>query len=160
MEKKYGKAGARRRIYTVTDPKESSSLKKLAIAEGYKTFDHPLDVGGRFSVLTVVGLLPIAAAGFDVDAMLQGAADAYQEYLSPSIEKNIAYQYAAVMNILYRKNIRLGQLYCRPPGIGWWKQLLGKEGKDGKGIFCSVNFTTDLYSMGQYMQYIRIYLKP
>lgn len=158
MEKRYGKEEAGKRIYVVTDPKDSSALKKLAAAQGYETFDHPLDVGGRFSVLTVVGLLPIAAAGFEVDAMLQGAADAYQEYLSPSIEKNIAYQYAAVRNILYRKGKNIEILVNYEPSLRpvseWWKQLFGEsEGKDGKGIFpASVNFTTDLHSMGQYIQ--------
>lgn len=158
MEKRYGKEEARKRIYAITDPKDSSALKKLAAAQGYETFDHPLDVGGRYSVLTVVGLLPIAAAGFDIDLMLQGAADSYQEYLAPSIEKNMAYQYAAIRNLLYKKGKNIEILVNYESSLHsvseWWKQLFGEsEGKHGKGIFpASVDLTTDLHSMGQYIQ--------
>jgi glucose-6-phosphate isomerase len=156
LEEKYGKAGAKERIYATTD-KSRGALKTLATQEGYETFVVPDDVGGRFSVLTAVGLLPIAAAGIDVDALMRGAADGLKLYKKPFAE-NDCYRYAAVRNILNRKGKEIELLVNYEPRCHfiaeWWKQLFGEsEGKDGKGIFpASVNFTTDLHSMGQYIQ--------
>lgn len=157
LEKKYGREEARRRIYATTD-RARGALKEMADAEGYTTFVIPDDVGGRFSVLTAVGLLPIAVAGIDLDAMLAGAAAARDWYSSPELSENAAYQYAALRNILYRKGKTTEILVNYEPSLQyfseWWKQLFGEsEGKDQKGIFpASVNFTTDLHSMGQFMQ--------
>ncbi|WNQ10384.1 glucose-6-phosphate isomerase [Paenibacillus aurantius] len=157
LEKKYGKEGARKRIYATTD-KEKGALKKLASEEGYETFVIPDDVGGRYSVLTAVGLLPIAAAGVDIDAMMQGASDAMMEYANPNLADNQAYQYAAVRNALYRKGKTTEILVNYEPSLHfvseWWKQLFGEsEGKDNKGIYpASVDFSTDLHSMGQFIQ--------
>jgi len=156
LEEKYGKAGARERIYATTD-KSRGALKILAMQEGYETFVVPDDVGGRFSVLTAVGLLPIAAAGIDIAALMRGAADARSAYQQPFAE-NACYQYAAVRNLLYRKGKDIELLVNYEPRCHyiaeWWKQLYGEsEGKDGKGIFpASVDFTADLHSMGQYIQ--------
>ncbi len=156
MVEKYGKEGAAKRIYATTD-KEKGALKKLATEEGYETFVVPDDVGGRFSVLTAVGLLPIAVAGIDVDEMLQGAADAHKEY-QHDFYHNHCYQYAAVRNVLLNKGKTIEILANYEPALHtvseWWKQLYGEsEGKDGKGIFpASVDFTMDLHSMGQYIQ--------
>jgi glucose-6-phosphate isomerase len=156
LEEKYGKAGAKERIYATTD-KSRGALKTLATQEGYETFVVPDDVGGRFSVLTAVGLLPIAAAGIDVDAILRGAADGVKLYKKPFAE-NDCYRYAAVRNILNRKGKNIELLVNYEPRCHyiaeWWKQLYGEsEGKDGKGIFpASVDFTSDLHSMGQYIQ--------
>jgi len=153
---KYGKAGASQRIYATTD-KARGALKTLADREGYETFVVPDDVGGRFSVLTAVGLLPLAAAGVDVDALLLGAADARMAYKKPFAE-NPCYQYAALRNILRNKGKEIEILANYEPRCHyiaeWWKQLYGEsEGKDGKGIFpASVGFTADLHSMGQYIQ--------
>ena len=156
LEEKYGKAGARERIYATTD-KAKGALKTLAAQEGYDTFVVPDDVGGRFSVLTAVGLLPIAVAGIDIDELMRGAADGVKAYKKPFAE-NDCYQYAAIRNILHRKgkDIELPVNYeprCHYIAE-WWKQLYGEsEGKDGKGIFpASVDFTSDLHSMGQYIQ--------
>ena len=153
---KYGKDGAKERIFATTD-KAKGALKSFADKEGYETFVVPDDVGGRFSVLTAVGLLPIAAAGIDVDAIMKGAQDARDEYNKPFAE-NDCYKYAALRNILMRKgkNVEFMVNYepCLQYFSEWWKQLFGEsEGKDNKGILpASVNFSTDLHSMGQYIQ--------
>jgi len=157
MEDKYGKAEAATRTYVTTD-KERGALKKLAEAEGYKTFVVPDDVGGRFSVLTAVGLLPIAAAGIDIDLIMDGAFDACKEYADNDLMSNECYKYAAIRNALYNKGKTTEILVNYEPALHyvseWWKQLYGEsEGKDGKGIFpASVDFSTDLHSMGQYIQ--------
>lgn len=157
LEKKYGKEEARKRIYATTD-REKGALKKLSNEEGYESFVIPDDVGGRYSVLTAVGLLPIAVAGIDIDAMMQGAADASKEYSNPNVAENEAYQYAAVRNALYRKGKVTEILVNYEPSLHfvseWWKQLYGEsEGKDFKGIFpAAVDFSTDLHSMGQFIQ--------
>lgn len=157
MEKKYGKAEAAKRIYATTD-KARGALKKLADEEKYESFIIPDDVGGRYSVLTPVGLLPIAVAGIDIDAMMKGAADAGKLYSNPDVASNECYQYAAVRNALYRKNKTTEIMVNYEPALHffteWWKQLYGEsEGKDQKGIFpAGVDFTTDLHSMGQYVQ--------
>jgi glucose-6-phosphate isomerase len=157
VEKKYGVEEARKRIYATTD-KAKGALKTLADAEGYDSFVVPDDVGGRFSVLTAVGLLPIAAAGIDIDEMMKGAADAREAYSNPSLKDNDAYKYAAVRNVLYNKGKTIELLVNYEPSLHyfneWWKQLYGEsEGKDNKGLFpAAVDFTTDLHSMGQYVQ--------
>ncbi|WP_135553818.1 glucose-6-phosphate isomerase [Paenibacillus cymbidii] len=157
LEKKYGKEAARKRIYATTD-RERGALKKLATEEGYESFVIPDDVGGRYSVLTAVGLLPIATAGIDVDAIMQGAADAREAYAVADVTANESYQYAAVRNALYRKGKAIEILVNYEPSLHfvseWWKQLYGEsEGKDNKGIFpASVDFSTDLHSMGQFVQ--------
>ena len=156
LEKKYGKEEARGRIYSTTD-KAKGALKKLSDEEKYETFVVPDDVGGRFTVLTAVGLLPIAAAGIDIDEMMKGAADAMVDFRAP-FENNICYQYAAIRNILHRKGKDLEILVNYEPRLHfiaeWWKQLFGEsEGKDHKGLFpASVDFSSDLHSMGQYIQ--------
>lgn len=156
LEEKYGEA-AKERIYATTD-KANGALKSEADAEGYETFVIPDAVGGRFTVLTPVGLLPIAVSGADIDALMQGAADAMVEYSDADLAKNEAYQYAALRNILYRKGKVTELLINYEPKLQyfseWWKQLFGEsEGKDGKGIYpSSANFTTDLHSLGQYIQ--------
>ncbi len=157
LEKKYGREEASKRIYATTD-KAKGALKGLATAEGYETFIVPDDVGGRFSVLTAVGLLPIAVSGADIDALMQGAASGRERALNNAFEENDAMQYAAIRNILLRKgkNIEITANY--EPSLHyfgeWWKQLYGEsEGKDQKGIFpAAVDLTTDLHSMGQYIQ--------
>ena len=157
MEKKYGKTEASRRIYATTD-KERGALKKLADEERYESFIIPDDVGGRYSILTPVGLLPIAVAGIDIDAVMKGAADACELYNNPDVAGNECYQYAAIRNALYRKNKTIEMMVNYEPSLHffteWWKQLYGEsEGKDQKGIFpAGVDFTTDLHSMGQYVQ--------
>lgn len=157
LEKKYGKEGARKRIYATTD-REKGALKKLANEEGYESFIIPDDVGGRFSVLTPVGLLPIAVAGINIEEMMKGAADAREEYSTPELAQNASYQYAAVRNALHRKGKAIEILVNYEPSLHyiseWWKQLFGEsEGKDQKGIYpSSVDFTTDLHSMGQFIQ--------
>ncbi|WP_028612144.1 glucose-6-phosphate isomerase [Paenibacillus harenae] len=157
LEKKYGKEEARKRIYATTD-REKGALKKLSKEEGYESFVIPDDVGGRYSVLTAVGLLPIAAAGIDIEAMMKGAADASKEYSNPDLAENEAYQYAAARNALYRKGKATEILVNYEPSLHfvseWWKQLFGEsEGKDFKGIFpAAVDFSTDLHSMGQFIQ--------
>ena len=155
--KKYGAEEAKKRIYATTD-KARGALKEEANAEGYESFIIPDDVGGRFSVLTPVGLLPIAASGADIDALMKGAADASVAYSSDKLEENEAYQYAAVRNALYRKGKVTELLINYEPSLQyfseWWKQLFGEsEGKDQKGIYpSSANFSTDLHSLGQYIQ--------
>ncbi|MWV44384.1 glucose-6-phosphate isomerase [Paenibacillus sp. HJL G12] len=157
LEKKYGKEEAKKRIYATTD-KEKGALKKLATEEGYESFIIPDDVGGRYSVLTAVGLLPIATAGISIDDMMKGAADAAKEFSNPNVAENQAYQYAAVRNALYRKGKAIEILVNYEPSLHyvseWWKQLFGEsEGKDYKGIYpASVDFSTDLHSMGQFIQ--------
>lgn len=154
---KYGEEGAKARIYATTD-KAKGALKSLADAEGYETFVIPDDVGGRFSVLTAVGLLPIAVGGGDITALMEGAAQARKDFSTSSLEENSAYQYAAFRNILYRKGKVTELLINYEPKLQylseWWKQLFGEsEGKDQKGIYpSSANFSTDLHSLGQYIQ--------
>ena len=157
LVKKYGAEEAKKRIYATTD-KAQGALKNEANAEGYESFIIPDDVGGRFSVLTPVGLLPIAASGADIDSLMKGAADASEAYSNPKLEENEAYQYAAVRNALYRKGKVTELLINYEPSLQyfseWWKQLFGEsEGKDQKGIYpSSANFSTDLHSLGQYIQ--------
>ena len=163
LEDKYGKDEAKERIFATTD-KEKGALKQLATNEGYETFVVPDDVGGRYSVLTAVGLLPIAVAGIDVEVMMQGAAKAREELSSDELENNIAYQYATIRNILYTKGYTTEMLINYEPSLSyfneWWKQLYGEsEGKDYKGIYpSSANYTTDLHSLGQYVQEGRRFL--
>ncbi len=157
LEKKYGEEGARERIFITTD-KAKGKLKELATEKGYETFVVPDDIGGRYSVLTAVGLLPIAVAGIDIDAMMQGAADARVAFREPDVKKNDAYRYAAVRNLLFRDGKSTEILVTYDPALAmmneWWKQLYGEsEGKDQTGIFpASVVFSTDLHSLGQYIQ--------
>ena len=157
LEKKYGKEGARERIFCTTD-KARGTLKELATKEGYETFVVPDDVGGRFSVLTAVGLLPIAVAGADIDALMAGVAKAESDFDNSDLMTNDCYKYAALRNILYRKGKSTEILVSYEPAFAlmneWFKQLYGEsEGKDNKGLFpASVIFSTDLHSMGQYIQ--------
>lgn len=157
LEKKYGKEGAAKRIYATTD-KARGALKNLADEEGYETFVVPDDVGGRYSVLTAVGLLPIAVSGADIDKLMEGAATAREQALNSEFAQNPALQYAAIRNILHRKGKSVEVLANYEPALHyvseWWKQLYGEsEGKDQKGIFpASVDLTTDLHSMGQFIQ--------
>lgn len=157
LEEKYGKEAAAKRIYATTD-KARGSLKHLADEEGYETFVVPDDVGGRFSVLTAVGLLPIAVSGADIDALMAGAAGARERALNAPFEENDAMLYAALRNILYKKGKGVEILANYEPCVHyvseWWKQLFGEsEGKDQRGIFpASVDLTTDLHSMGQFIQ--------
>ena len=157
LEKKYGVDGARERIFVTTD-KARGTLKKFSDDAGYETFVVPDDVGGRFSVLTAVGLLPIAVAGIDVDALMKGAQDAAVAYSNPDLATNDCYKYAAMRNILYRKGKTTEILVGYEPSNQmineWWKQLFGEsEGKDQRGIYpSSVIFSTDLHSLGQYIQ--------
>ncbi len=157
LEKKYGKEGAAKRIYATTD-KARGALKNLATEEGYETFVVPDDVGGRFSVLTAVGLLPIAVSGADIDKLMEGAAAGRKAALENDFAENDALQYAAIRNILLRKGKTVEVLANYEPSLHyvseWWKQLYGEsEGKDQKGIFpASVDLTTDLHSMGQFIQ--------
>ena len=157
LEKKYGKKEAAERIYATTD-RVKGALKKVADEEGYETFVVPDDVGGRFSVLTAVGLLPIAVSGADIDKLMEGAASGRELALNQPFASNDALQYAAVRNILHRKGKSVEILANYEPSLHyvseWWKQLYGeREGKDQKGIFpASVDLTTDLHSMGQFIQ--------
>ncbi len=157
LEKKYGTEGARERIFVTTD-KARGTLKKFSTDEGYETFVVPDDIGGRFSVLTAVGLLPIAVAGVDISELMAGAASAAAQYTDPDITKNDCYRYAAIRNLLYRKGKTTEVLatyeFFSAMFSEWWKQLYGEsEGKDQKGIFpASVVFSTDLHSLGQYIQ--------
>ncbi|HHV51343.1 MAG TPA: glucose-6-phosphate isomerase [Clostridiales bacterium] len=157
LERTVGVEEARKRIYVTTD-KSKGTLKSLSDREGYETFVVPDDVGGRFSVLTAVGLLPIAVAGCDIDALMSGAAAAQEQLSNPDITKNDCYMYAALRNILYRKGRAVELLVSYEPAFAmmaeWWKQLYGEsEGKDGKGLFpASVIFSTDLHSLGQFVQ--------
>lgn len=157
LEKKYGKEGAAKRIYATTD-KAKGALKNLATEEGYETFVVPDDVGGRFSVLTAVGLLPIAVSGADIDKLMEGAAEGRRLALEKDFGENDALLYAAIRNILLRKGKSIEVLADYEPSLHyvaeWWKQLYGEsEGKDQKGLFpASVDLTTDLHSMGQFIQ--------
>ena len=157
LEKKYGKEGARERSFC-PPATATGTLKHLADEEGYETFVVPDDVGGRYSVLTAVGLLPIAVAGADIDALMGGAQKAMELYNTPSLEENDCYKYAAIRNILYNKGkcteVMVSYEPCYAMMNEWWKQLFGEsEGKDNKGLFpASVIFSTDLHSLGQYIQ--------
>lgn len=157
LEQKYGSEAAKSRIFATTD-KEKGALKTVATEEGFETFVIPDDVGGRYSVLTAVGLLPIAVSGTDIDQVMLGAERAREEFSSSELSENLAYQYAAIRNVLYNKGKTIEMLINYEPGLQyfseWWKQLFGEsEGKDQKGIFpASANFSTDLHSMGQYVQ--------
>ena len=157
LEEKYGKEEAAKRIYATTD-KAKGALKTLATAEGYETFVVPDNVGGRFSVLTAVGLLPIAAAGIDIDDLMAGVKDAMNDFANKNMDENQALQYAAVRNILHRKGKDLELMVNYEPRVHylaeWWKQLFGEsEGKEGKGLYpTSADFSADLHSLGQYIQ--------
>lgn len=157
LEEKYGKDGASKRIYATTD-KAKGALKKLADAEGYEEFVVPDDVGGRFSVLTAVGLLAIAVSGVDIDELMAGAASARKRCIENDFDENDSMQYAALRNIMLRKGKSVEILCDYEPSLHytleWWKQLMGEsEGKDNKGLFpASVDLTTDLHSMGQFIQ--------
>lgn len=157
LVKKYGEDGARDRIFVTTD-KQKGTLKAFATEKGYETFVVPDNVGGRFSVLTAVGLLPISVAGIDIKVLMEGANAARLAYADPDIQKNDCYKYAAIRNILYRKGKVTEILVGYEPYMTmmneWWKQLFGEsEGKDKKGIYpSSVIFSTDLHSLGQYIQ--------
>ena len=157
LEERYGEEGARERIYATTD-KARGTLKELSDVKGYETFVIPDDVGGRFSVLTAVGLLPIAAAGCDIDALMAGAAKASDDFCDDNIENNDCYKYAAIRNILHRKGKAAEMLVSYEPSFmmmsEWFKQLFGEsEGKDNKGLFpTAATFSTDLHSLGQFIQ--------
>ncbi|MFC7785593.1 glucose-6-phosphate isomerase [Rossellomorea sp. GCM10028870] len=157
LEEKYGVEEARKRIYATTD-KSKGALKTLASDEGYETFVVPDDIGGRYSVLTAVGLLPIAVSGVEIETMMNGARQAREDFGKSELTENPAYQYAAVRNALYNKGKTIEMLINYEPGLQyfseWWKQLFGEsEGKDQKGIYpSSANFSTDLHSLGQYVQ--------
>lgn len=157
MEEKYGKEEASKRIYVTTD-KEKGTLKEIASKEGYETFVVPDDIGGRYSVLTAVGLLAIAVSGVDIDSLMRGAEKAMNDFNEPSIDKNDCYKYAAIRNVLYRKGKKVEILASYDSDFSmmseWFKQLFGEsEGKENKGIFpASAIFSTDLHSLGQYIQ--------
>ncbi len=157
LENKYGIDEARSRIYVTTD-KERGALKTLSDMEGYERFVVPDNIGGRYSVLTAVGLLPIAAAGINIEKLMNGARIAQEKYSDSNLKYNECYQYAVARNILYKDDKNIEILVNYEPKmhyfIEWWKQLFGEsEGKDGKGIFpTGVDYTTDLHSMGQYVQ--------
>ena len=156
-EEKYGKKGAAARIFATTD-RQRGALRRLAEEEGYTTFTIPADIGGRYSVLSPVGTLPIAAAGIDLDPILAGAGAAYDACAHPDLERNQAYLYAALRYLFYQKGKSIELMVNYEPALHyfaeWWKQLFGEsEGKDGKGLFpAAVAFTTDLHSLGQYIQ--------
>ena len=157
METKYGKEKAKERIYVTTD-KSKGALRKLTEKEGYTSFVIPDDVGGRYSIFTPVGLLPIAVSGIDIDRLMEGALQAKDEYSIDNLDENICYQYAIARNVLYNKGKDIEILVNYESYLHyfseWWKQLFGEsEGKDGKGIYpASVDFTTDLHSLGQLIQ--------
>lgn len=157
LEEKYGKDGARERIFVTTDAAKGA-LKFMADEEGYETFVIPDDIGGRYSVYTAVGLLPIAAAGIDIDALMDGAKSGYEDYNKPKFEKNPCFQYALYRNVLYTRGKHIEILVDYDPSLEylaeWWKQLFGEsDGKDGKGLFpASAHFSTDLHSLGQMIQ--------
>jgi glucose-6-phosphate isomerase len=157
LEEKYGLEEAKNRIYVTTD-KSKGALRSLALEQGYATFVVPDNIGGRYSVLTAVGLLPIAAAGIDIVDMMRGAKEAYKLYKQKDIRKNDAFLYAAMRNLLYRGNKAIEMFVSYEPKLTyfaeWWKQLFGEsEGKDHQGLFvASANFSTDLHSLGQYIQ--------
>ena len=157
MEQKYGKNKAAKRIYVTTD-NYSGVLRKIAFEEGYTSFVIPDDIGGRYSVLTAVGLLPIAVSNADIVEIMEGARAASELYQNTNIEENDCYQYAAARNILYNKGKKIEIMVNYEPSMHyfteWWKQLFGEsEGKDNKGIFpVGLNYTTDLHSLGQFIQ--------
>jgi glucose-6-phosphate isomerase len=157
LESKYGREEAKKRIYATTDA-QTGALRALAEQEGYTTFVIPRDIGGRYSVLTPVGLLPMAAAGIDINALLKGAMQAREDFLDPNLFSNCCYQYAAIRNILYRKGKAVELLVSYEPRLQyfceWWKQLFGEsEGKGGRGLFPATGlFSTDLHSLGQFIQ--------
>ncbi len=157
LEEKYGKEGAQKRIFATTD-KSHGALKELAQKEGYETFAIPDNIGGRYSVLTAVGLLPIAVCGADIKKIMEGAEAAYHDFLKEDLEQNACYQYAACRNALYRSGKTIEMMINYEPELmffsEWWKQLYGEsEGKEHKGIFpASASFSTDLHSLGQYIQ--------
>jgi len=157
LEKKYGEEGARERIFVTTD-RARGKLKEFSTEKGYETFVVPDDIGGRYSVLTAVGLLPIAVAGIDIDAMMSGAANAREAYSCDCVESNDVLRYAAIRNIMYNKGKSIEILAAYEPSVQmfceWWKQLYGEsEGKDNKALYpSSVIFSTDLHSLGQYIQ--------
>ncbi|SHK28807.1 glucose-6-phosphate isomerase [Paramaledivibacter caminithermalis] len=157
IEEKYGKEGAKQRIFVTTD-KIKGALKELVNKEGYEAFIIPDDIGGRFSIFTPVGMLPMAVAGLDIDNIMEGAKIGREEYMEEDLYKNPCYQYAAIRNVLYNRGKIIEVLVNYEPSLHymseWWKQLYGEsEGKDGKGIFpAAVDFSTDLHSMGQYLQ--------
>ena len=157
LEKKYGKEEAAKRIYATTD-KAKGALKNLATEEGYETFVVPDDVGGRFSVLTAVGLLPIAVSGADIEKLMEGAAAGRKEALENDFAENGALQYAAIRNVLYQKGFRMEMLASFEPRLqyfyGWWTQLFAEsEGKQGKGLYpTAVKYSEDLHSIGQFVQ--------
>ena len=157
LENKYGLEEAKERIYVTTD-KEKGALKQIAEEEGYTTFVIPNNIGGRYSVLTAVGLLPIATAGINIDKLLDGARIAQEKYLDKSLKYNDCYKYAVARNILYKNEKNIEILVSYEPKLHymteWWKQLFGEsEGKDLKGIYpTGAEFTTDLHSLGQYIQ--------
>ncbi|KXH86113.1 glucose-6-phosphate isomerase [Sporosarcina sp. HYO08] len=157
LEEKYGKEGAAARIVATTD-RRKGALRELADLQGYKTFAIPADIGGRYSVLTAVGLLPMAVSGIDIGEVLAGALKAWDELNEPVLEQNDAYRYAVLRNVLYEKGMAIELFVAYEPGMQylaeWWKQLFGEsEGKNRRGIFpASAVFTTDLHSFGQYIQ--------
>lgn len=157
LESKYGREEAKKRIYATTDA-QRGALRTLTEQEGYTAFAIPGDIGGRYSVLTPVGLLPMAAVGIDIEALLKGAMQAREDFPDPNLSLNSCYQYAAIRNLLYRKGKAVELLVSYEPGLQyfceWWKQLFGEsEGKEGKGIFpAAAIFSTDLHSLGQYIQ--------
>jgi glucose-6-phosphate isomerase len=157
MEKKYGKSEARKRIYCTTDSSKGA-LKEMALDEGYECFEIPSNIGGRYSVLTAVGLFPLAVSGAAVEEILRGTADAYNNYMSTDLETNDCYKYAVLRNIFYKKGKAIEMIAGYEPRLNmffeWWKQLFGEsEGKNGKGIFpASAIFSTDLHSLGQFIQ--------
>ncbi|NMA86441.1 MAG: glucose-6-phosphate isomerase [Tissierellia bacterium] len=157
MEERYGREEARERIYITTD-ENKGALRELVNKEGYASFIIPDDIGGRYSIFTAVGMLPIAVSGLDIDKIMEGALSGMEEYSNPNLYENSAYEYAVLRNILYNKGKIIEILVNYQPSLHylseWWKQLFGEsEGKDGKGIYpASVNFTTDLHSMGQWIQ--------
>ncbi|EGQ20089.1 glucose-6-phosphate isomerase [Sporosarcina newyorkensis 2681] len=157
LEEKYGKMEASKRIFATTD-KDTGALKELANYEGYETFYIPDDIGGRYSVLTAVGLLPMAVSGININEIMTGALKAQTELMNPVLDENAAYQYAVIRNILFQKGMAIEMLITYEPGMHffaeWWKQLFGEsEGKERRGIFpASANFSTDLHSFGQYIQ--------
>lgn len=157
LEKKYGDVGARKRIFVTTD-QEKGALRALATEKGYETFSVPENIGGRYSVLTSVGLLPMAVGGIHIQDVLKGAAEAASNFAQSNLSENIAYQYAVIRNVLYEKGKTIEALVTYEPSLQyfseWWKQLFGEsEGKEGKGIFpVAFHFSTDLHSIGQYIQ--------
>ncbi len=157
LEKKYGEEGARERIFVTTD-RARGKLKEFSTEKGYETFVVPDDIGGRYSVLTAVGLLPIAVAGISIDDMMKGAADSREKYNNDNVEENDCLRYASIRNILYNKGKKIEILAAYEPAVQmfseWWKQLYGEsEGKDNKSLYpSSVIFSTDLHSLGQYIQ--------